>query len=157
MGKLLDNGTCMYSKWTSSLEIFGVKVTCEPIIPSWLIIPASTLTTVAKCAFSSPFNYACTVCRINTIYIYRIALNFRGSLISRISRIFSHSRKYFNEIFWHAARFSRSDCKSVDGQHPGAIKVAESARNSLQGDTFEVAIALLTATNSSGRQCDRVR
>ena len=34
---------------------------------------------------------------------YRIALNFRGSLISWISRIFNHLRKYFNKNFRHAA------------------------------------------------------
>ena len=34
---------------------------------------------------------------------YRIALNFRGSLISRILQIFNHARKYFSENFWHAA------------------------------------------------------
>ena len=34
---------------------------------------------------------------------YRIALIFRGSLISRTSRIFNRSRKYFNKKFWHAA------------------------------------------------------
>ena len=36
-------------------------------------------------------------------HYYCIALNFRGSLFSRISCIFNHSRKYFNEKFWHAA------------------------------------------------------
>ena len=34
MGKLVDNDTCMYPKWTLSLKILGVKVVCEPIIPS---------------------------------------------------------------------------------------------------------------------------
>ena len=34
MGKLVDNGTCRYPKWTSSLKILGVKVVCGPIIPS---------------------------------------------------------------------------------------------------------------------------
>ena len=33
-------------------------------------------------------------------WLYHIALNFRGSLISRI---FNCSQKYFNESFWHAA------------------------------------------------------
>ena len=35
--------------------------------------------------------------------VCRIALNFRWSLISRISRIFNCLRKYFNENFWYAA------------------------------------------------------
>ena len=34
---------------------------------------------------------------------YHIALNFRGSLISRNSWIFNCSRKYFNENVWHVA------------------------------------------------------
>ena len=34
MGKLVDNGTCMYPKWTSSLKILGVKVVCGPKIPA---------------------------------------------------------------------------------------------------------------------------
>ena len=32
-----------------------------------------------------------------------IALNFRGSLMSRILQIFNHSQKYFNENLWHMA------------------------------------------------------
>ena len=32
MGKLVDNGTCMYHKRTLSLKILGVKVVCGPII-----------------------------------------------------------------------------------------------------------------------------
>ena len=47
--------------------------------------------------------------------------------------------------------FSRSHCKSIDGQHPEAKLL-----NSLQGDTFEVGIALLIAASSSGQQCDSV-
>ena len=82
---------------------------------------------------------------------YHIALNFRGFLISQISRIFNHSRKYFNENFRHTTQFLHSDCKSVIGQHPGAY-AAKSARNSLQGDTC----ILLTAVSLSGRQCDRM-
>ena len=34
---------------------------------------------------------------------YCIALYFCRSLISRILQIFNHSRKYFNENFWHMA------------------------------------------------------
>ena len=34
MGKLVDNGTCMYHKRTSSLQILGIKVVCGPIIPA---------------------------------------------------------------------------------------------------------------------------
>jgi len=33
--------------------------------------------------------------------------------------------------------FLHSDCKIVNGQYPG-VYAAESARNSLQGDTFKV-------------------
>ena len=34
MGKLVDKGTCMYSKWILSLKILGVKLVCGPIILS---------------------------------------------------------------------------------------------------------------------------
>ena len=48
------------------------------------------------------------------ICTYRIALKFRGSLISRISRIQKHSRKYFNEILSpHACRPQRT-CACFD-------------------------------------------
>ena len=33
MGQLVDNGTGMYPKWTSSLKILG-EVVCGPIIPA---------------------------------------------------------------------------------------------------------------------------
>ena len=36
-------------------------------------------------------------------FVYRIALNFSGFLISRISRIFNCLRKHFKGNFWHAA------------------------------------------------------
>ena len=48
--------------------------------------------------------------------------------------------------------FSCSDCKSVDEQHPGTKLL--NPQGTLQGDTFEVGIALLTAVSSRGRQCD---
>ena len=81
------------------------------------------------------------------IYNYRIALNFCRSLILRILRIFNCLRKYFNNNFWHA--FSCSDCKNVDGQHPWTELPIH--KNTLQEDTFEVGIALLTAASLRGR------
>ena len=45
-----------------------------------------------------------------------------------------------------------AECKSVDRQHPRA-KAVESTRNTLQRDTFEVGVALLTAVSLSRRQC----
>ena len=39
----------------------------------------------------------------NFLTTYRIALNFRGSLISQILQIFNCSRKYLNKNFWHVA------------------------------------------------------
>ena len=44
------------------------------------------------------FQYSLSVHPL-AIVVYRIALKFRGSLILRISRIWNHSRKYFNENF----------------------------------------------------------
>ena len=38
---------------------------------------------------------------------YRLAQNFRGSLISRISRISNRSRNYFNENFWHVKHMQK--------------------------------------------------
>ena len=51
MGKLVDKGTCMYPKWTSSLEILGVQIVCGLIIPS-VSIPASTLDVAFTLLFS---------------------------------------------------------------------------------------------------------
>ena len=44
------------------------------------------------------------------------------------------------------------DCKNVDGQHPRTKLPIR--KNSLQGDTFEVAIALLTVASWRGQQND---
>ena len=66
----------------------------------------------------SRFTVFCTVSKLSISYVhvsapgksqncsqcfehYHIALNFPGSLISQISRIFKRSRKYFNKNFWH--------------------------------------------------------
>jgi len=55
--------------------------------------------------------------------------------------------KYFNENFWHVTQFSCSDCKSVDEQHSGAKLQNPQGNLSMQGDTFRVGIALLTAAS----------
>ena len=50
-------------------------------------------------------------------------------------------------------QFSRSDCESVNGQHPRA-KLRNLQGTLLRGDTFKVGITFLTAVSSSRPQCD---
>ena len=85
------------------------------------------------------------IVRFFKYWIYRITLNCRGSLISRI---FNRSRNYFNENFWHINHVQERRWTTSQGY------AAESARDALQRDTFEVGIALLENCElEHGPQC----
>ena len=74
---------------------------------------------------------------------YHMGLDFHGSLISWISQITNYLCNYFNENFWHVNYVQERRWTTSRGY------AAKSASNSLQRDTFEVGIALLTAVSSS--------
>lgn len=86
--------------------------------------------------------------------VHRIALIFlQISKILQISWIFNCLPKYFSmKIFdtWRSfhALTARASMDNILGM------ATESTRNSLQGDTFEVDIALLTAASLMRQQCD---
>ena len=76
---------------------------------------------------------------------------------AKFSRVFNFTNfQPFEKIFQRNfltcdTLFSRSDCKSVDGHNIPELS-CRIRMNSLQGDTFEVGIVVLTVASSSGRQ-----
>ena len=70
-----------------------------------------------------------------------MAQNFRGSLI--LPEISTVCENIYRKFLTQHTQFSRSDCRSVDGQHPG-VKLPNP-----QDTLSKVAIALLIAATSS--------
>ena len=106
--------------------------------PPWIRIVWMRGCTKCPQHYAGLNEYHCPV-----VFICRIALNFRGSLISWI---FNCLHNYFNEIFWHlncSFHVQKRQWTTSRGY------AAKSARDTLKKDTFEVGIALLTAASPS--------